>query len=122
MRIIKVLSMTALLLALQHNALGAKLRVPAGMGGVADIGAIPCSVFNEMLVIGPKGTRLSLLTWANGFLYAKHGKTLDELADAAAAEGEVWEFDRLTDHLVDFCAANPEAVTRDAVIDLDRVF
>jgi hypothetical protein len=95
----------------------APLKLPEGMGGVPDIGAIPCSVLTQMMVVGPKGTRLSLLTWAEGYYFAKTGKSLDEILESRPAE-EQNDFFGLTDHLVDYCAANPEVITRDAVIDL----
>ena len=95
----------------------APLKLPEGMGGVPDIGAIPCSVLTQMMVVGPKGTRLSLLTWAEGYYYAKTGKSLDEILEGRPAEEEN-DFFGLTDHLVDFCASNPEAITREAVADL----
>jgi hypothetical protein len=105
-------------LLISESAVAAKLKLPQGMGGVPDIGAIPCSVFSEMLVVGPLGTRHSLLTWANGYWYAQTGKATDELLAIAEAGGDSWDFERLTDHLVAYCAANPEAVTRDAVTSL----
>jgi hypothetical protein len=95
-----------------------RLELPKGMGGVADIGTVPCDVFNRMLVIGPLGTRLSLLTWADGYYYARTEMTMDELVAAAKQSGESWDFERLTDHLAEFCAENPEAITRDAVVSL----
>ncbi len=94
------------------------LKLPAGMGGVPDIGAIPCNVFTEMLVIGPLGTRHSLLTWANGYYYGTTGKTIDELLAMAASAGQQWDFYRLTDHLAAFCEKNPDAITRAAAMDL----
>ncbi len=99
-------------------ALAERLELPKGMGGVADIGTVPCDVFNKMVVIGPLGTRLSLLTWADGFYYARTDMTMDEIVAAAKQSGESWDFERLTDHFVEFCAANPEAITRDAVVSL----
>ena len=95
-----------------------RLELPQGMGGVADIGAIPCSVFSNMLVIGPLGTRLSLLTWADGYYYAKTARTMDEIVAAAKQDGESWDFDRLTDHFASYCSDNPDATTRDAVVSL----
>lgn len=101
-------------------AQAAKLKLPAGMGGVPDIGAIPCAVFSEMIVVGPLGTRHSLLTWAGGYFLASHGKTLQEMVDAAGTSGEKWDWRRLTTGLVDYCAAHPEELTREAVKDLGR--
>ena len=88
------------------------------MGGVPDIGAIPCAVFNQMIIIGPLGTRQSLLTWAEGYFHAKSGKTIDEILEDARASGKSWDFDRLTGHFVAYCAVNPEAMTMAAVTDL----
>ena len=103
---------------MSDGAIAAKLKLPQGMGGVPDIGAIPCGVFNRMLVIGPLGTRQSLLTWAGGYYYAQNGKTIDEMVTIAEKAGEPWDFDRLTDHFADYCENNPEAITREAVISL----
>jgi hypothetical protein len=114
----KVLIVLGAMFAAAGPAVAAKLKLPEGMGGVPDIGAIPCSVLTKMLVVGPKGTRLSLLTWANGYYYATYAATTEELLDAAESAGESWDFDRLTDHLVGFCAKNEDALTREAVIDL----
>ncbi|WKZ11644.1 MAG: hypothetical protein QY320_11215 [Gammaproteobacteria bacterium] len=112
----------ALIIGLLFGSAGvpaANVKLPAGMGGVPDIGAIPCRVFSQMIVVGPLGTRLSLLTWAAGYFAATSGKTLDEVVTAAAeAGGGEWTFDRLTAHLVDYCAAKPEAATAAAVRDL----
>lgn len=110
---------TALALVLLLAAGGAsaeKLVMPSGMGGVPDIGAIPCAVYNDMIRIGPLGTRHSLITWAAGYLHAITGKPLQELVNAAdGAGGPGWTYDRLGDEFTDFCKANPDAVTRDAV-------
>ena len=111
-----VLSASACLAA---TAAANELRLPDGMGGVPDIGAIPCHVFSEMLTVGPMGTRLSLLTWADGYLYAQSQQTMEEIVVQAMQRGDRWDFDRLTDHFVDYCAANPDDFTRDAVIDLE---
>lgn len=96
------------------------IKLPSGMGGVSDIGAIPCSVFSEMTVVAPQGTRLSLLTWAAGYYAGTSGKTLSEVAAAAGKPGQAWDYGRLTGHLVDYCKANPKAATSEAVIDLGR--
>ena len=103
---------------LSNAVLAEKLKLPAGMGGVPDIGAIPCEVFNNMMVIGPLGTKRLLLTWAEGYYFAKSGKTMDEIIESAAQAGQTWDFDNLTGHLVDYCAADPEALTSAAVVDL----
>jgi hypothetical protein len=102
------------------GAAAGKLVMPKGMGGVPDIGAIPCSVFNEMIVVAPLGTRHSLLTWSAGYLQAVTGKSLQDVADAADAAGGPWTYDRLAGELAAFCAANPKSATRDAAADLSR--
>ena len=101
-----------------NRASAGKLRWAAGMGGVPDIGGIPCRVFNEMIVIGPLGTKRLLLTWAEGYYHAKSGKTIDEILADAKSAGRSWDFDSLTGHFVDYCAADPEALTSAAVADL----
>ena len=113
-----LITLVATLTLISSAAWAERLELPQGMGGVADIGAIPCSVFSEMLVIGPLGTRLSLLTWADGYYYAKTAKTMDEIVAMAKQEGEAWNFDRLTDHFADYCSENPDAMTREAVVSL----
>ncbi len=106
------------LLVLTHTANAGKLQLPKGMGGVPDIGVIPCEVFTRMIKVGPLGTKRLLLTWAEGYYHAKTGKTFDEILAAAEQAGETWDFTRLTDHFEAFCAADPEALTSAAVADL----
>ncbi len=113
--------LAGLLLAIAGGSASAELlKLPRGMGGVSDIGAIPCKVFSEMIVVAPQGTRLSLLTWAAGYYSATSGKALFDVVSAANTAGATWDFERLTGQLVDYCAANPEAVTSEAVKDLGR--
>lgn len=108
------------LLLMGSSANAEKLRLPPGMGGVPDIGAIPCDVFSKMIVVGPLGTKRLLLTWAQGYYRANSGKTIDEILADTNGAGQVWDFERLTGHLVDYCAANPEALTSAAVADLGQ--
>jgi hypothetical protein len=117
-RTIKPLVLMVFTVFLGNTASAEKLQLPAGMGGVADIGAISCDVFNKMIVIGPLGTKRLLLTWAQGYYHAKSGKTIDELIETAEKTGQTWDFDSLTGHFVDYCAADPEALTSAAVVDL----
>jgi len=117
-RTIKLLVWVAFTLLLSNTASADKLQLPPGMGGVPDIGAIPCDVFNKMMVIGPLGTKRLLLTWAQGYFHAKSGKTIDEILEAAQEAGQSWDFDSLTGHLADYCAVDPEAPTSAAVVDL----
>jgi hypothetical protein len=102
------------------SAAAEKLVMPAGMGGVPDIGHIPCVVFNEMMVVAPLGTQHSLLTWAAGYLKGATGKSLQELADAVPPAGEPWTYERMAGGLVAFCASNPQATTDAAAADLAR--
>lgn len=108
----------SLALSITQAASAAPLNLPEGMGGVPNIGAIPCSVFSEMLVIGPKGTRLSLLTWAEGYFFAKTGKTLDEILERDSNTDNAFDFYSLTDQFVEYCSSNPEAKALDAVAEL----
>jgi len=117
-RVIQPLVLMVFTALLSNTVSAEKLKLPAGMGGVPDIGAIPCDVFNKMMVVGPLGTKRLLLTWAQGYYHAKSGKTLDEIIEAADEAGQTWDFDSLTGHLVDYCAAEPEALTAAAVADL----
>jgi len=107
-----------MLVLMADSAYAEKLRLPSGMGGVPDIGAIPCDVFNQMIVVGPLGTKRLLLTWAQGYYRANSGKTIDEILAGSNDPGKAWNFDSLTGHLVDYCAANPEVLTSAAVADL----
>ena len=109
----------ALLLA-AGGASAEKLVMPKGMGGVPDIGAIPCEVYSEMVRIAPLGTRHSLITWSAGYLQAVTAKPLQEVVNAADRTGPAWTYDRLGDELTAFCKANPKALTRDAVLSLAR--
>jgi hypothetical protein len=113
----RVLPALALLIA-AGGASAEKLVMPSGMGGVPDIGAIPCEVYSEMVRIAPLGTRHSLITWAAGYLQASTGKPLQEVVNAADRTGPAWTYQRLGDDLTAFCKANPKAITRDAVTAL----
>jgi hypothetical protein len=106
------------LLLATGSASAGKLVLPPGMGGVPDVGAIPCAVLSDMMRIGPLGTRHSLLTWTAGYLKALSGQSLQELVDAASANGRSWTYVQLGDDLVAYCAANPKAVTADAAANL----
>jgi len=117
-RITRYFVCLAAVLLLSDMAFAGKLKLPSGMGGVPDIGAIPCEVFSNMMQIGPLGTKRSLLTWAEGYYFAKSGKTIDEILADAQEAGTSWDFDSLTGHLVEYCAADPQALTSAAVIDL----
>lgn len=108
------------LLIAASGASAEKLVMPKGMGGVPDIGAIPCEVYSEMVRIAPLGSRHSLITWSAGYLQAVTGKPLQEVVNAADRTGPAWTYQRLGDELTDFCKANPKAMTRDAVLGVAR--
>lgn len=97
-----------------------KLVMPSGMGGVPDIGAIPCEVFSNMIRVAPLGTHHSLITWSAGYLQAITGKPLQEVVNQADRTGSPWTYDRLASELTAYCKARPDASTRDAVVDLGR--
>ena len=96
------------------------LSLRPGMTGVPDLGAIDCATFNHMYPAGPTGMEQAVLTWAEGYFFARSGKTMDELLAAQPADAPHWDFDALTGHIVQFCAARPEAGVPEAVTDLWR--
>lgn len=110
---------TALALLLAAGGASAeKLVMPNGMGGVPDIGSIPCVLFIDMIRVAPQGTRHSLITWSAGYLESITGKSLQETVNAADRTGPAWTYQRLGDELEAFCRAKPEALTREAVFSL----
>jgi hypothetical protein len=94
-----------------------QLRLHPGMVGVADIGATDCALFNEMHYNGPTGMRHHVLTWAQGYVYAKTGTNIDAIL-ARMPEDNEWDFDSLSGVIVDFCKANPDAKVAEAAIAL----
>jgi len=110
----------SVLLMAAGSAVADRLTMPRGMGGVPDIGAIPCSVFNQMLVVAPFGTRHSLVTWSAGYVQARSGKSLQEAVTAAGGTSGGWTYDRIAGDLEAFCAANPGAVTGDAAASVAK--
>ena len=93
------------------------VRLRPGMMGVADIGAEPCSLFNEMHYNGPAGMEHHVLTWVQGYVHATTGANIDALL-AAAPDGHGWNFDSLSGYFVDYCRDNPDAPVSDAAIAL----
>lgn len=112
----------ALLLIPVLAAAAGPLKLRPGMTGVADLGAIDCAMFNHMYPAGPTGMEQAVLTWAEGYFYARSGRTMDELLAAQPPGARDWDFDALTGHIVAFCADRPEAPLPAAVQDLWRVF
>lgn len=94
-----------------------KLALLPGMAGVPDLGAIDCATFTHMFPNGPTGMRQAVLTWAQGYFYARSGKTTDQLL-AGLPTDNPWDFSTLTGHIVDYCAAHPDSPVPEAVIDL----
>lgn len=107
-----------LLIGSASPAIAGKLSLRPGMGGVPDLGAVRCETFNDMYPAGPSGLRQAILYWTEGYVYARTGKTMDELLESLEERGARWNFETLTGHVVEFCRANPEAPVPDAVADL----
>jgi len=108
---------TAVALMLTHSAVAEPLELRPGMGGVADIGAANCSVFNEMHYNGPSGTRQNALTWFEGYLYANTGEHIDSVL-AGQTGNLTWDFDSLTDVIVKYCRENPDDAVAEAALYL----
>jgi len=96
------------------------LTLRPGMTGVPDLGAIRCKVFNAMYPDGPTGMRQAALTWAEGYLYARSGKTMNGVLKQLGPGNGSRNFDGLTGHIVRYCASNPEAMFPAAVQSLAR--
>jgi len=91
------------------------LQLDPGMAGFADLGTIKCGYFVELLPIGPKGFRQSLMTYAQGFVFAKSGKTIDQIL---ATQARSWTYNSLSEEMVQYCRANPEKTIPDAAAHL----
>jgi len=91
------------------------LQLDPGLAGFADLGAIQCDYFIELLPIGPKGFRQSLMTYAQGFVYAKSGKTIDQIL---AGQAQSWTYNSLSEEMVQYCRANPSKSIPDAAAHL----
>lgn len=94
------------------------LALRPGMTGVPDLGAISCGQFVDYHPWGPAGMEQAALTWAQGYMHARSGKTIDEILAQQPADGPDWNFDSLTGHILDFCRAQPDAMLPEAVKDL----
>lgn len=95
----------------------AQVSVRPGMMGVADIGVQDCATFSDMHYHGPAGMEHQVLTWVQGYVFAKTGANIDALL-ATIPEDNGWNFDTLTGVFVDFCKANPDASVSEAAIAL----
>jgi len=112
------LALVLVLVALSPVLQGADpLTLKPGMVGVADLGALQCATFNQMYPNGPTGMRQAALTWAQGYFFARSGKTTDEIL-ADLPNSARWNFDSLSGHLVAYCEGAPEASVPEAIADL----
>jgi hypothetical protein len=93
------------------------IRLREGMGGVADIGATRCDYYAYIHPNGPTGFNQSVLYWLEGYVHARTGKSLDDFL-AGLSDGGRWTFDRIGQHVLDYCTANPRATVADGVVDL----
>jgi hypothetical protein len=98
-------------------AVAGPVRLRAGMGGVADIGATRCDYYAYIHPNGPTGFDQSVLYWLEGYIYARSGKPINAFL-AGVAGGERWTFDAIGQHVLDYCAANPEQTVADGAVDL----
>jgi hypothetical protein len=103
---VKRLVVLALVLGADASA-DTQFRLRPGMTGVADIGTTGCAFFNELHYNGPTGMQQQVLTWIQGYLYAKDGTTIDSLLAGLPADNG-WNFDTLSAVFVSHCKANPD--------------
>jgi len=118
--VIRMFVLVAMLLgsSIINNALAeGQLKLRPGMGGVADIGASDCALFTEMHYNGPTGMQHHVLTWVQGYVFAKTGANIDAIL-AKLPENNGWDFDSLSSVFVDYCKENPEAKVSEAAIAL----
>jgi hypothetical protein len=94
-----------------------EIRLREGMGGVADIGATRCDYYAYIHPNGPTGFNQSVLYWLEGYVHARTGRHLDAFL-AGVPDGDRWTFDRIGQHVLDYCTANPGATVADGVVDL----
>jgi len=94
-----------------------EVRVRPGMMGVADIGIQNCATFTDMHYHGPAGMEHQVLTWVQGYVFAKTGANIDALLAAIPGDNG-WNFDTLTGVFVDYCKANPDVPVSEAAVAL----
>ncbi len=114
------ITVLAAMLALSGIALAngngeGQLKLRPGMMGIIDIGATDCATFSEMHYNGPSGMRHHVLTWAQGYIYAKTGANIETMLEALSADNG-WDFDSLSDIFVDYCEASPDSKVAEAAI------
>lgn len=93
------------------------IRLHEGMGGVADLGATRCDYYLYIHPNGPNGFNQAVLYWLEGYVHARTGKTIDAFLVGVPGGGR-WTLDRIGEHVLDYCTANPEATVADAIGDL----
>jgi len=94
-----------------------QLKLHPGMVGVADIGASDCALFSEMHYNGPTGMQHHVLTWVQGYVFAKSGANIDAML-AKLPEDNGWDFDSLSGVFIDYCREHPDAKVSEAAIAL----
>jgi len=104
-----------------------QVNVRPGMTGVADIGAQSCALFSDMHYNGPAGMEHQVLTWVQGYVFARTGSNIDAMLAAIPGDNDAgdndagdngWNFDTLTRVFVDYCKANPGAPVSEAAVAL----
>ena len=113
----KLLVTVSLLLAASLASAEDQLRLHPGMTGVIDIGVANCTLFSEMHYNGPTGMRHHVLTWVQGYVFAKTGSNIEAMLEAMP-DGNGWDFDSLSGVFVEYCEANPDAQVAEAAIAL----
>jgi len=117
MRVLSLLVVFMITGAASAENTTSRVKIHPGMGGVSDIGATDCALFNEMHYNGPTGMEHHVLTWVQGYVHAKTGANIDTLLEPLP-DGGGWDFDSLTGVFVDYCKANPDAKVSEAAISL----
>lgn len=116
-RFVSLLVLSMLAFVASGESTTSRVKIHPGMGGVSDIGATDCALFNEMHYNGPTGMEHHVLTWVQGYVHAQTGANIDTLLESLP-DGGGWDFDSLTGVFVEHCKANPEAKVSEAAIKL----
>jgi len=114
-RTLLLVVMGLLTTALSAEPSESRIAIHPGMGGVTDIGVADCELFSDMHYHGPTGMEHHVLTWVQGYVYAKTGSNIDAMLDKIP-DGGGWDFSSITGVFVDYCKANPEAKVAEAAI------
>jgi hypothetical protein len=93
------------------------VRLREGMGGVTDIGATKCDYYAYIHPNGPTGFDQSVLYWFQGYVHARTGKAINTFL-AETPDGQRWTFERIGQHVLSYCTANPDRTVADGVVDL----